>query len=199
MKDRNVQFPNRYKMTKVPGTDDIFDLIPAPGTVFEEGDFLNKSTLLTDALCTALGLATTATPTQAMEKLRQLATADVPMSRLSGVLSVEKGGLGTNNLSTFAASLIPFLTSDLNIVRVVDGAFQASGTTLKLTFPFPPKVCFLFNSNNQFVCWALGSTQYLLVSTGSVPAVFRVAALDGNTLILSSISQGMKGNYVCFG
>lgn len=36
------------------------------------GDKLDKSTLLTDALCTALGLATTATPTQAMDKLRQL-------------------------------------------------------------------------------------------------------------------------------
>ena len=36
------------------------------------GDKLDKATLLTDALCTALGLATTATPTQAMEKLRQL-------------------------------------------------------------------------------------------------------------------------------
>lgn len=36
------------------------------------GDKLDKATLLTDALCSALGLATTATPTQAMEKLRQL-------------------------------------------------------------------------------------------------------------------------------
>lgn len=36
------------------------------------GDKLDKATLLTDALCTALGLSTTATPTQAMEKLRQL-------------------------------------------------------------------------------------------------------------------------------
>lgn len=72
MRDRNVQFPNRYRMTKVAGTDDIYDLVPAPGTVYEEGDFLNKSTLLTDALCTALSLPTTATPTQALEKLRQL-------------------------------------------------------------------------------------------------------------------------------
>lgn len=37
-----------------------------------QGNKLNKATLLTDALCTALGLPTTATPTQAMEKLRQL-------------------------------------------------------------------------------------------------------------------------------
>lgn len=36
------------------------------------GDKIGKETLLTDALCTALGLPTTATPTQAMDKLRQL-------------------------------------------------------------------------------------------------------------------------------
>lgn len=36
------------------------------------GDKLGKATLLTDALCTALSLPTTATPTQAMDKLRQL-------------------------------------------------------------------------------------------------------------------------------
>lgn len=40
-----------------------------------QGDKLNKATLLTDTLCSALGLATTATPTEAMEKLRQLLNA----------------------------------------------------------------------------------------------------------------------------
>lgn len=48
MTDRNVQFPNRYQMTKVAGTDDIYDLIPAPGTITEEGTMINKQTLLTD-------------------------------------------------------------------------------------------------------------------------------------------------------
>lgn len=40
-KDRAVEFPNRYKMVKVPGTDDIFDMIPAPGEISEEGTFWN--------------------------------------------------------------------------------------------------------------------------------------------------------------
>lgn len=43
-----------------------------PAGVETPGTRLNKANLLTDALCTALGLATTATPTQAMEALRQL-------------------------------------------------------------------------------------------------------------------------------
>lgn len=48
MTDRNVQFPNRYQLTKVAGTDDIYDLTPAPGTITEEGTMINKQTLLTD-------------------------------------------------------------------------------------------------------------------------------------------------------
>lgn len=36
------------------------------------GDKLDKSTLLTDALCTALGIPTTSTPTQAMDMLRRM-------------------------------------------------------------------------------------------------------------------------------
>lgn len=59
----------------VNGTFPI-DLCPLnPAGLVKKGDDLNKSTLLTDALCTALGLPTTATPTQAMEKLRQMAVA----------------------------------------------------------------------------------------------------------------------------
>lgn len=55
------------------------------------GDKLDKATLLTDALCTALGLATTATPTQAMEKLRVL---------VNGKTNVSFGSYAGNNASS---------------------------------------------------------------------------------------------------
>lgn len=49
-----------------------------------QGMALNKANLLTDALCNALGLPTAATPTQAMEKLRQLtATAQSTAEELA--------------------------------------------------------------------------------------------------------------------
>lgn len=40
-----------------------------------QGTKLNKANLLTDALCTNLGLATTASPTQAMDKLRTMVSS----------------------------------------------------------------------------------------------------------------------------
>ena len=56
MIDRNVEFPNRFRMTKVEGTDDIYDLIPAPGEVIAPGDTFSKANMLPDSIPAALGL-----------------------------------------------------------------------------------------------------------------------------------------------
>lgn len=48
MRDRIVEHANRYRMVKVEGTSDIYDFIPVPGEVTEEGDYLNKATFLRD-------------------------------------------------------------------------------------------------------------------------------------------------------
>lgn len=56
MQDRNVEFPNRFRMVKVEGTDDIYDVIPAPGEVLNPGTLLNKANLLTDETAADLGL-----------------------------------------------------------------------------------------------------------------------------------------------
>ena len=66
MTDRNVQFPNRYRLVKIPGTDDVFDVIPAPGEVFEEGDFLNKNSLLKDTTADLYGLGADALPDEVL-------------------------------------------------------------------------------------------------------------------------------------
>ena len=47
---------------KVPGTDDIYDFIPAPGEISEEGTLINKATLLSDATAAMYGLSADAVP-----------------------------------------------------------------------------------------------------------------------------------------
>lgn len=69
MKDRNVQHASRFRLTKVPGTDDVYDLIPAPGEVYEEGTLINKSALLKDATAALFGLGTDAVPDDALAAL----------------------------------------------------------------------------------------------------------------------------------
>lgn len=62
MYDRSVQFAQRYQLKKVEGTDDIFDLIPAPGIVNNEGTLINKAALLKDVTAALFGLTTDAVP-----------------------------------------------------------------------------------------------------------------------------------------
>ena len=56
MKDRIVEFPNRYKLAPVAGTTDTFDLVPVPGTVTEEGDDISKDNFLPDTVGRILNL-----------------------------------------------------------------------------------------------------------------------------------------------
>ena len=69
MQDRIVEFPNRYRLVKVAGTEDTFDLIPAPGEVVQEGTPLNMGTLLKHDTAAGLNLDETAVPDEALQKL----------------------------------------------------------------------------------------------------------------------------------
>lgn len=70
MEDRDVQFPNRYRITKVKGTDDIYDFEPVPGEVTEDGSLVNKSLLFSDIAAGMFGLfGDDATPNKAFEFL----------------------------------------------------------------------------------------------------------------------------------
>lgn len=46
--DRNVQYPTRYHVTPVAGTEDIHELTPAPGEITAEGTLINKGVLYSD-------------------------------------------------------------------------------------------------------------------------------------------------------
>lgn len=46
MRDRSVEYPNRYRMALVPGTTDIYEMTPVPGEVYEEGTLMSKANLL---------------------------------------------------------------------------------------------------------------------------------------------------------
>lgn len=46
MIDRSVQYPNRYQLTEV--SNGVYDLIPAPGTITQEGTPINKATMFDD-------------------------------------------------------------------------------------------------------------------------------------------------------
>ena len=96
------------------------------------GNALNKSTLLTDALCSALGLAATATPTQAMDKLRQLvATAQSGVDnglKMEIVSYVGTGTYGVNNPCSITFSFAPKVVIWLGYINSIqwrDNTYRA--------------------------------------------------------------------------
>lgn len=72
MKDRNVQFPNRFEIVPVPGTTNIFDVTPAPGAVYEEGTFWNKQNVLKDATAALYGKTAAAVPDEIFAAIKSL-------------------------------------------------------------------------------------------------------------------------------
>lgn len=74
MKDRLVEYPNRFQLQEVePG---VYEVLPEPGSIMEEGTPINKATLLSDPMSARYGL-TDGTPTEAFGQAVQILTATV--------------------------------------------------------------------------------------------------------------------------
>lgn len=92
---------------KVEGTDDIYDLTPAPGTVTEEGTFLNSDTLLKQTTAALLGGDSSMVPDEALVALKNLIDGITPAGIGAAQLSsgtyrgTGKYGSGQKNSLTF--------------------------------------------------------------------------------------------------
>lgn len=86
------------------------------------GDKLGKETLLTDTLCAALGLPNTATPTQAMEKIRSTADSAQSTAVLKGYVAsgsyVGTGTMGSLNPNSLTFSFAPKMVAIISAVRI---------------------------------------------------------------------------------
>lgn len=126
MKDRIVQYPNRYKLTPVSG--DIYDLTPEPGIVTEPGTDLNKANLLPDDVATALGLTGNPQVKDAFTSL--LALLNSTQAQLQNQIEEQVQELRSES------------------VLIVTGTYRGTGTSGSnnkntLTFSRPPRVVFI--------------------------------------------------------
>lgn len=67
IRDRQVQYPNRFRLSPVSGQENVYDITPVPGTVTQAGTALNKANLLSDATAALLGLTGDPTVNDALE------------------------------------------------------------------------------------------------------------------------------------
>lgn len=134
------------------GTDDIYDLTPAPGTVTEEGTFLNVESLLKDTTAALLGGDANMVPDEALVALKNaLDSLGVTVDSLPRIESGSYKGTGASENVT-------------------------------LTFSEQPKVVFISTSINSAVtqCLVYGSTKYVFASASA--AYDQSLAWEANTL-----------------
>ena len=92
------------------------------------GTKLNKASLLTDSLCSALGLSTSATPTQAMDKLRQLvATAQDTANARPDLLMGSYVGTGVEGTEASPRSLT-FSRAPKIVMMLTEAPFRRGNT-----------------------------------------------------------------------
>lgn len=138
------------------------------------GDKLNKSTLLTDALCTALSLPTTATPTQAMEKLRQLAQIGVDeRAKIAFGSYIGTGKYGGEHKNTIHFPFEPKLVA-VSCGVVGNGGI---GTFVRPTNSVTVSITISYMSADNYVEWEGNDVTWWLYGANTHHSYFQ---LNGN-------------------
>lgn len=179
MIDRNVQYPQRYQLVKVEGTDDIYDLIPAPGEVSEVGTLVNKATLLQDITAALFGLGSDAVPDDVFKVLSNAALYE------DGEFKLPNGG-------------------DVPTVKIETGSYVGTGSIpVMLTFSFKPQLVFIgrdYTKDQQH----FGQLDCLLISfipeapSNQYANSLFTFGFSGNYAAVGSVSQMFSDNTLYF-
>lgn len=130
-----MQYPQRYQLVKVAGTEDIFDLIPAPGEVSAEGTLINKATLWKDATAALFGLGVDSVPDDGFAYLGKYAQHWWRRRRYSFGVDHKTVNVSTGDLENYYITKTSSLTT-LITVKYSDGLeFDSSGGVLGLKEP----------------------------------------------------------------
>lgn len=186
MEDRSVQYPQRYQLKKVEGTDDIFDFVPAPGEITEEGTLINKSALLKDETAALFkDLPENPVPDDVFKILRKAALLGdngfliLPNGESAGQILVEVGGYIGNGKSDYSNPTV-IATKGKPIA-----AFVSNGSSSKTAYY---SMGMFFKNTN------VGSGRYGSVIHGSSNVMQAGCSFEENAVKIScSGSTGAQG------
>lgn len=150
MIDRNVQYPNRYMVVPVDGSDNLVDLIPAPGEIYEEGTLLNKATLLSDETASIFEL-TSEDPT-VNEALKKTGTALSDSVRIASGSYVGTGTYGASHPSSLAFDFEP------EVLFVFKGSYKPAKVLYKDYFVYE-------SFSNSYICFLRGGNSVAVSDT----------------------------------
>lgn len=134
MKDRVVEFPNRYRMLPVEGESNVFDLEAVPGTITQEGTFLNANNLLKATTEQAMGLPEDSTVDDAFSHI-QVNKAQAPVV-IENIQVLSSEWTQTNTYEDFpfsATATVTGMTVDMIPEVVFDLTDATSGMFAPVT------------------------------------------------------------------
>lgn len=130
--DRDVQFPMRFKFTKVQGTEDQYDLTPVPGTITNAGTQLNKSFF--DAVKAAIEEMAVADGGITTAKLANGAVTAAKLAALAvATSSIQDGAVTSGKMANDAVLVNNYYTgggSDYSNPRLINLGFRPKAVFL---------------------------------------------------------------------
>ena len=154
MKDRNVQYPYRFHVRPVAGTDDICEIIPAPGTVYEDGTFWNKQNVLQDAVAALYGKDPSATPNEIFASIA---------SKLQGQVPVFESGSYYGTTDGTTSGKVP---------KTIQFNYKPMVLFIQSNMPAGTRV-----DNGALYGWQRGCTYYAIGQLGKAPTDEAIAGL----------------------
>lgn len=174
MDDRNVQYPQRYQLVKVEGTDNIYDIIPAPGEITAEGTLINKAALLKDETAELFaGLPENPVPDEVFQILSKAA------------LIGEDGGISTVN----GLPIQSIKTEETSYIGT--GTSGASGYS-SVSFSFAPDIVIAKYYKNPYKTYQVpmfgrdGSSNLYVMYSNVLDTSFKVGYGFGENVLLES-------------
>ena len=122
MKDRTPKYPGRVKLTPVSGQTNVYDMTRADSPT-QDGDPINKATLLKDTTAALYDLGTDALPDDVLQVIRTLIDG---RSRIEAGTYTGTGTVGSSNPNTLTFNFEPKLVA----------VFPSDGTAGSPTFMF---------------------------------------------------------------
>lgn len=177
MIDNDVQFPNRFRLVKVPGTDDIFDIEPVPGKVYSYGSPLNKNTFLKDATAALYGKGPDALPDEILAFIgqyneywwrRRLNAGNSPWEYLRSSARHAYPDDGIANGYKYEYLGVPF-NNAVTAPKIATGSYVGTGEKGP---DKPNSLTFDFNVKALFIYWNFAGGMYTDIFLAIKPAEY---------------------------
>lgn len=141
--DRKVQFPNRFRVVKVPGTEDTYDVFPVPGEITNEGGTANeaffdsidvdiKARLAIESKATSAEAIASTDDTKYMTPLKTKDAIDAMKGVLYTGIDLSASKNTTISLTQYLTEKVRKLEININVMFAASPNIVMNGTNIRV-------------------------------------------------------------------